>query len=69
VKKARLRFYRFRAYGFSERNVKPLGMKAKVLLWDVLAVTYENVERWLKELRDHADANIVSSFQRCRTIT
>jgi Ras-related protein Rab-11A len=22
-------------------------------------VTYENVERWLKELRDHADANIV----------
>ena len=24
-----------------------------------LAVTFENVERWLKELRDHADANIV----------
>ena len=23
------------------------------------AVTYENVERWLKELRDHADSNIV----------
>jgi hypothetical protein len=22
-------------------------------------VTYENVERWLKELRDHADSNIV----------
>ena len=22
-------------------------------------VTYENVERWLKELRDHADQNIV----------
>ncbi len=22
-------------------------------------VTYENVERWLKELRDHADTNIV----------
>jgi hypothetical protein len=22
-------------------------------------VTFENVERWLKELRDHADANIV----------
>ena len=21
--------------------------------------TYENVERWLKELRDHADSNIV----------
>lgn len=25
----------------------------------VCAVTFENVERWLKELRDHADANIV----------
>ena len=24
-----------------------------------LAVTFENVERWLKELRDHADSNIV----------
>jgi len=23
------------------------------------AVTMENVERWLKELRDHADSNIV----------
>ena len=22
-------------------------------------LTYENVERWLRELRDHADANIV----------
>lgn len=22
-------------------------------------MTYENVERWLKELRDHADQNIV----------
>jgi Ras family len=22
-------------------------------------LTYENVERWLKELRDHADQNIV----------
>lgn len=24
--------------------------------------SYENVERWLKELRDHADANIVISL-------
>lgn len=24
-----------------------------------VAVTFENVERWLKELRDHADSNIV----------
>lgn len=23
------------------------------------AVTFDNVERWLKELRDHADSNIV----------
>ena len=22
-------------------------------------ITYENIERWLKELRDHADSNIV----------
>ena len=22
-------------------------------------LTYENVERWLRELRDHADSNIV----------
>ena len=26
-------------------------------MWN--AVTFENVERWLKELRDHADSNIV----------
>ena len=26
---------------------------------DAYAVTFENVERWLKELRDHADQNIV----------
>lgn len=25
-------------------------------------MTFENVERWLKELRDHADANIVISL-------
>ncbi len=25
----------------------------------LLTVTFENVERWLKELRDHADSNIV----------
>lgn len=25
----------------------------------LVAVTFENVERWLKELRDHADSNIV----------
>jgi Ras-related protein Rab-11A len=26
------------------------------------AVTFQNVERWLKELRDHADSNIVISL-------
>jgi len=31
-----------------------------LLVYDITKqVTYENVERWLKELRDHADANIV----------
>ena len=28
-------------------------------VWTCCAVTFENVERWLKELRDHADSNIV----------
>lgn len=31
-----------------------------LLVYDVSKhQTYENVQRWLKELRDHADANIV----------
>ena len=31
-----------------------------LLVYDIAKhLTYENVERWLKELRDHADANIV----------
>ena len=31
-----------------------------MLVYDVTRhVTFENVERWLKELRDHTDANIV----------
>jgi len=31
-----------------------------LLVYDITKrLTYENVERWLKELRDHADANIV----------
>jgi small GTP-binding protein len=31
-----------------------------LLVYDVTRhVTFENVERWLKELRDHTDANIV----------
>ncbi|CAN1229651.1 Ras-related protein RABA1f [Linum grandiflorum] len=35
-------------------------VKAQLLVYDVTRhVTFENVERWLKELRDHTDANIV----------
>lgn len=31
-----------------------------LLVYDITkGITFENVERWLKELRDHADANIV----------
>lgn len=31
-----------------------------LLVYDIAKhLTYENVERWLKELRDHADSNIV----------
>lgn len=31
-----------------------------LLVYDISKeTTFENVERWLKELRDHADANIV----------
>lgn len=31
-----------------------------MLVYDIAKhITYENVERWLKELRDHADQNIV----------
>ena len=31
-----------------------------LLVYDIAKhLTYENVERWLKELRDHADNNIV----------
>jgi Ras-related protein Rab-11A len=36
------------------------GAVGALLVYDITkAVTFENVERWLKELRDHADANIV----------
>ena len=31
-----------------------------LLVYDIAKhLTYENMERWLKELRDHADTNIV----------
>ena len=36
------------------------GAVGALLVYDIAKhITYENVERWLKELRDHADANIV----------
>ncbi|CAI9087352.1 OLC1v1021404C1 [Oldenlandia corymbosa var. corymbosa] len=36
------------------------GAVGALVVYDVTRhVTYENVERWLKELRDHTDANIV----------
>ncbi|EFJ48662.1 RabA/Rab11 [Volvox carteri f. nagariensis] len=36
------------------------GAVGALLVYDITkSVTFENVERWLKELRDHADANIV----------
>ncbi len=36
------------------------GAVGALLVYDIAKhLTYENVERWLHELRDHADANIV----------
>jgi len=36
------------------------GAVGALLVYDIAKhVTYENVERWLKEIRDHADSNIV----------
>lgn len=36
------------------------GAVGALLVYDIAKhITYENVERWLKELRDHADSNIV----------
>ena len=39
------------------------GAVGALLVYDISKhCTYENVERWLKELRDHADSNIVISL-------
>jgi GTPase SAR1 family protein len=36
------------------------GAVGALLVYDISkALTFENVERWLKELRDHAESNIV----------
>lgn len=45
------------------------GAVGALLVYDITkGVTYENVERWLKELRDHADSNI-GTVLRVRTST
>ncbi|KAI6654594.1 hypothetical protein LOD99_990 [Oopsacas minuta] len=47
---------RFRAI----TNAYYRGAVGALLVYDIAKhMTYENVERWLKELKDHADANIV----------
>ncbi|KAG5847911.1 hypothetical protein ANANG_G00131240 [Anguilla anguilla] len=46
---------------FATRSIQVLpGAVGALLVYDIAKhLTYENVERWLKELRDHADSNIV----------
>merc|ERR1711865_1198135 len=55
---------------FATKSIQAEGKTIKAQIWDTavgaLLVydiskhgTFENVERWLKELRDHAEANIV----------
>lgn len=45
------------------------GAVGALLVYDIAKhLTYENVERWLKELRDHADQNIVIMLVRSRQI-
>ena len=40
-----------------------------LLVYDIAKhLTYENVERWLRELRDHADANIVIMLVKFRAV-
>ncbi len=44
------------------------GAVGALLVYDISKhVTYENVERWLKELRDHADSHIVIMLVRTCT--
>lgn len=52
-------FHRYRAITSAYYR----GAVGALLVYDVTRhVTFENVERWLKELRDHTDANIVIMF-------
>lgn len=46
------------------------GAVGALLVYDIAKhLTYENVERWLKELRDHADQNIVIMLVRIFSFT
>ena len=45
------------------------GAVGALLVYDIAKhLTYENVERWLRELRDHADANIVIMLVKLRAV-
>ena len=45
------------------------GAVGALLVYDIAKhLTYENVERWLRELRDHADANIVIMLVKFRAV-
>lgn len=56
LNKSYLRIVRYRAITSAYYR----GAVGALLVYDVTRhVTFENVERWLKELRDHTDANIV----------
>ncbi|KAF9580080.1 Ras- protein Rab-11B, partial [Lunasporangiospora selenospora] len=49
---------------FTTRSIQVDSKTIKAQIWDTVydiskLQTYENVTRWLKELRDHADTNIV----------
>lgn len=51
------RFYDFNFLGIVRYYRGAVGA---LLVYDIAKhLTYENVERWLRELRDHADQNIV----------
>ncbi|KAH7544908.1 hypothetical protein FEM48_Zijuj01G0035800 [Ziziphus jujuba var. spinosa] len=55
-KKKKMELFKYRAITSAYYR----GAVGALLVYDVTRhVTFENVERWLKELRDHTDANIV----------
>lgn len=55
-----LRFYVFHVHFLSRFFRYYRGAVGALLVYDIAKhLTYENAERWLKELQDHADSNIV----------